>query len=407
MNLSKKEVFIVIILSLMTALVALSIDLYLPSFKAIAEDLDTNMGKVQISLSVFIAGLGIGQLLWGTLSDRFGRKIPTIVATVIYCIASLLVLTSQSIEEIWIYRFIQAFCGSAGMVIARAVVTDYFDKTRTIGIFSLLTLVTGIAPIVAPIIGNLLLEAGGWHTVFVAMGVMGALITVLIAFYLPETNLRKSKPITDEKKGRSVVGSYLHVLRNPQFVRYMIIASLAMAAMMVYIANSPFLIMEIGGFTGTQYSAIFGINALGMMLGTYLVNPLTKRINAEGLTRIISISQIVITGLMVFSIQYGLPIMIVLILIFFFLVSIGIISPVTTNLALEPFHNDSGSASALFGFTQQVFTFTLTAITGLIQNNSAMPMALTLLVCAITSILFSFRPAGEKEIKQESNSCPN
>ena len=392
MNLPKKEVLIVIILSLMTALVSLSIDLYLPAFKAIAEDLGTNMGKVQISLSVFIAGLGIGQLLWGTLSDRLGRKIPTIIATVFYCIASLLVLTAKSIEEIWFYRFIQAFCGSAGMVIARAVVTDYFDKTRTTSIFSLLTLVTGIAPIVAPIIGNSLLEAGGWHTVFIAMGILGALTTVLIAFYLPETHLRKDKPVKHIKKKRSVLGSYLHVLRNPQFVRYMLIASLSIAAMMVYISNSPFLIMEIGGFTGTQYSIIFGINALGMMFGTYLVNPLTKRISAKALIRLTSASQITITGLMVFSVLNELPIITVLILIFLFLISIGIILPATTNLALEPFHNDSGTASALFGFTQQVFTFALTAINGLVQNNSAMPMVLTLLVCAIVSMISSFVP---------------
>lgn len=401
MNLTKKEVLIVIILAFMTGLIALSIDMYLPSFKAIATDLGTDMGKVQVSLSVFLGGLALGQLLWGTLSDRMGRKLPTIIATVIYCIASLLVLTTTSIEQIWFYRFVQAFCGSAGMVIARAVVTDYFEKERTTGIFSVLTLITGVAPIVAPIMGNSLLELGGWHTVFIAMGILGALTTLLVAFMLPETHKTQKKPANYVKKERTVLGSYLHVLRNKQFFVYMLIGSVTYGALMVYISNSPFLIMEKGGFTGTQYSLIFALNAVGMMLGAFIVNPLLKRISIRRLVQYACVAQTVIAILLIFAVTSDLPILPILVLLFFFLLLIGLLSPTTTDLALEPFHNDSGTASAAFGFMQQAFTFLLSGFVGLIQNNSIIPMATTLLVCAFIAMASSVMPVKKKELDKQ------
>jgi DHA1 family bicyclomycin/chloramphenicol resistance-like MFS transporter len=192
MKLTRKELIIVVILALLTALEALSIDLYLPAFQAISEDLKTDIGKVQISLSVFLGGFAVGQLLWGPLSDRFGRKWPLVIAITIYTISSVLVIAVSSIEELWLCRFMQAFSGSAGVVIARAVVTDIFDKKRTTSIFALLAMIIGVAPIIAPSIGNLLLEHGDWHNVFIAMTMLGAVAFLSVIFFLPET-LKKTQ----------------------------------------------------------------------------------------------------------------------------------------------------------------------------------------------------------------------
>lgn len=385
MKLSNKEIFIVIILSLLASFIALSIDLYLPAFKSIAEDLHTDMGKVQISFSVFIGGLAVGQLLWGTLSDRVGRKLPLIIAIIIYSIASILVVTTHSIEELWLYRFVQAFCGSVGMVVPRAIVTDYFDRGKTAKIFSLLALISGVGPIIAPSIGTLLLGGNGWHNIFVAMAVFGAVSVFLVIFFLPETHSPKEKATAYDKKERSVLASYIHVFQNKQFVVYTLVGSITFSALMVYISNSPFLIMEKGGFTGTQYSLVFGLNAIGMVGGNYSVGFLVNHFSTKILVKFASLLQTIFGVLLVACILAELPLAIVLALLFLSLIVIGISLTSTIDLALAPFRNDSGTASAVFGFFQLALTFVISGVVGLVQNNSVMPMAITLLSCAVIS----------------------
>lgn len=389
MKLSLKEIINVVILALLTGLVAFSIDLYLPAFKIIAEDLSTNMGKVQISLSVFLAGLAVGQLFWGTLSDRLGRKIPLIIAISIYSLISIFILTTKTIGDFWIYRFVQGFSCAAGMVIALAVVKDLFDKSRTTSIFALLTLISEIVPIVAPIIGNQLLSDNSWRNIFIAMAIIGTFTTLLVIFLLPESHSPKKKSSADTQKKRSVLQSYLHVFKNRQFVIYTVVGSLTFSALMVYISNSPFLIMEKGGFTGTQYSFIFGAIAIGLMIGTYSVNPLIRFFTHKTIVTWVSALQVVIGVLLSISVYLQLPIVVTSVLLFLFLTLLGVLFPTTINLALEPFHNDSGTASAIFGFTQLAFTFIVSAIIGLMQNNSVLPMMLTLLGCAVVSLAFS------------------
>jgi len=386
MKLSSKEILIVVILGLLTAIVALSIDLYLPAFKVIAEDLHTDMGKVQVSLSVFLGGLAVGQLLWGTLSDRIGRKLPLIIAVTIYSIASVLVLTTHSIAELWVYRFLQAFCGAAGMVVPRAIVTDYFDKEKTAKIFSALALISGVAPILAPSIGNLLLGENDWYDIFIAMTVFGVVAVFLVVFFLPETHSPKEKPTAYTKKERSVLASYIHVFQNKQFVIYALIGSLTFSGLMIYISNSPLLIMEKGGFTGTQYSLIFGLNAIGMVAGSYSVGFLMKRFSSKTLVKYASLLQTIIGLLLVACILAVLPLIAILVLLFLFLILTGVLLPTTTDLALVPFHSDSGTASAVFGFSQLAFTFIFSGIIGLTQNNSVIPMAMALLSCATVSL---------------------
>ncbi len=386
---------------MLTALEALSIDLYLPAFQAISDDLNTDIGKVQISLSVFLGGFAVGQLLWGPLSDRFGRKGPLIIAIFIYTVSSVLVIGVRSIEELWLCRFMQAFSGSAGVVIARAVVTDIFDKKRTISIFALLAMIIGVAPIIAPSIGNLLLKQGNWHNVFIAMTLLGALATLSVIFLLPETLNRTQRDTTHQAKKRSVVGSYLHVFRNRQFVIYTLIGSMAYSGLMVYISNSPFLVMEKGGFTGTQYSLIFGANAVGMMLGTYAVSYLMKLLSLRQIVKYFSSIQVLIGLLLVAVVWANLPVNYMLVLIFLYLLPTGVLFPTTTDLALESFHDESGTASAIFGFSQLAVTFIVSAIVGLIQGGSVAPMAMALFFCALASVVFSVFPAAKKSVAGE------
>lgn len=389
MKLSKNEFLIIIILALLTALEALSIDLYLPAFKAISQDLKTDIGKVQISLSIFLGGFAIGQLLWGPLSDRLGRKLPILIAIAIYSISSLLILTTSSIEELWFYRFLQAFSGSAGVVIARAVVTDIFDKSRTTNIFAVLALIAGIAPIIGPSTGNLLLNLGHWHNVFIAMATMGFSAILLVLFFLPETLIINNQNEHTKIKKNSIIGSYLSVLKNKTFLIYTLIGSMAYSGLMIYISNSPFLVMEKGGFSGSQYSLVFASNAIGMMLASYSVNYLLKYFHSKQIVKVASIVQFVIGLMIVLAVWINLPIIYLLILIFLYLIPIGLLFPTITALALENFKKDSGTASAVFGFVQLLITFILSAIIGWIQAGSIFPMAIGLFLCAFISLVLS------------------
>lgn len=383
-KLSKREIIITVILALLTAIEILSVDLYLPAFKAISDDLKADIGKVQISLSTFLGGFAVGQLVWGVLADKYGRKLPIIAGLSIYIILSILIINVKNVEMFWLIRFLQAFSGSAGVVIARAIVTDVFDRSKITKVFSLLALIMGVTPIVAPSIGNALLQIGTWHSNFIAMGIIGLIILVLVIFLLPETHLNRNIERTASQKNK-----YQYFFKNKQFVIYTTVASMVYAGLLVFIANSPFLIMEKGGFTGTQYSLIFGIISLGIVMGSYSINYLIKYFNRHFIVKYVAVGQVMFALLSAISVWIEFPVVITLAFIFFYLFLLGILLPATADLALETFRNDSGTASAIFGFVQLAATFIILTIIGLIQNNSIIPMTLTLLLCALVSVVSS------------------
>lgn len=401
MNLTKKELIIVLILSLLTAIEALSMDLYLPAFSAIVESLQTDMGKVQITISVFLGGFAVGQLLWGAFSDRFGRKLPIIIGSVLYALASFAVLKITTIEGLWLCRFVQAFSGSAGVVVSRAVVSDTFDKTRTTGIFALLAIIMCIGPIISPMIGTALINQWYWQSTFTAMGLIGLLALISTLFFLPETHPESKRPKKSgtTHTGRTVWGSYLHVARNKQFMTYTLIGSLVYIALMLYITNSPLLIMEKGGFSEINYSLIFGFNALGMAIASVLVAKLSKRFSLQSLVKWTVVAELILTGGLLLIVALDLSVIYMLVLIFFFVFTLGILFPATTDLALQPFRNDSGTASALLGFLQLGITFIVTGLLGLIQEDSIIPMALGVFLCGFISWILVVKHEKNESIR--------
>ena len=225
---------IIIILALLTALEPLSIDLYLPVFMKISEAFGTDISAVQISLSTFLGGFAIGQLFWGPLADRFGRKKPILISLLIFIAASVGCIYVKTVEQLWIMRFIQAIGGCGGVVISRAVVTDYFDKSKTLQIFALLALIMGVAPILAPGIGNGILQFTSWKGLVGAFIVMGIILLLLTLFCLPETHHGKAK------NSGNVIRSYWEILKVRKFTVYSLLAGIANGALMIYVATARF-----------------------------------------------------------------------------------------------------------------------------------------------------------------------
>lgn len=397
-NFSLIQWIVIVILSLLTALEPLSIDLYLPGFILISEAFSTDASMVQISLSTFLGGFAIGQLLWGPLADRFGRKKPILISLVIFTIASIACIYVKTIEQLWVVRFIQAIGGCGGIVISRAVVTDYFDKSHTLKIFALLALIMGVAPIIAPTIGNVVLHAFSWEGLFGAMAFLGVLLFFLTLFLLPETHKKNN-----DKMNSNVIQSYLEVLRVRKFVIYSIIAGIVNGALMIYVANGPLIIMEKGGFSSDAFSILFGINALGLMMASFLTSVLQKYIATNKLVKIALIFMTSISILLLGIMYAELNIEFILITLFFYVFPIGILFPTTTELAITPFTNNSGTASALFGAIQLAVAFICSIVSGIMSDGTIITVGIAFLLCSLAGFIVVFsRINVREELSSES-----
>lgn len=362
--------------------------MYLPAFPTIAKDLQTPIQNVQISLSTFLGGLAIGQLFWGPISDRFGAKKPLVLSLSIFIGASYACIEVRNIEWMWFYRFLQAFGSSGGVVIARAIVNKRFDKDQTLKIFGILALIGGIAPIVAPILGNLILTYLAWKHVFTAMAVFAMLSILMVAFFLKEDFSNRIPQLNFKE----VMSNYAKLFKNGTFVTYTLIGSIAFSCLMLYISNAPVLIMEVGGLDSTSFSFIFGLNSCGILIGAFLTaTVLNKRLEGQHIIRLATSIQTLAAITLFVLIALKASIYAQLIPLFFFVLPLGMLFPTSTALAMQPFKAESGTASALFGASQLAFTFLTSVILNSLNNGSMIILALALVCCSLTGFIINNR----------------
>ncbi|MGH8355259.1 MAG: multidrug effflux MFS transporter, partial [Pseudomonas sp.] len=253
---------ILLILGALSAFGPMAIDFYLPSFPAIAKAFATDVEQVQHSLAAYFVGLAIGQLLYGPLADRFGRRGPLLAGIALFTLASLACVLAPSLEWLIAARFVQALGGCAGMVMARAVVRDLCDPIASVKVFSQLMLVMGLAPILAPLGGGWLLNAFGWSSIFVGLALFGALCALGVAFWLAETlpaHLPRA-PLS------GAFAQYRSLFGDRQFIGYALTGGLAIAGMFAYIAGSPFVFLQLDGVPAEHFGWLFGANAAGFIL---------------------------------------------------------------------------------------------------------------------------------------------
>lgn len=382
-KLKKQQFIVVFILALLSALEPFSIDLYLPGFLKISQYYHTDLKAVQFSISTFLAGFAVGQLFWGIISDKYGRKWPTIISLLLFIAATVACIYATSIEQFWIARFFQAFAGCAGVVIARAIVNEYFEQDDTMRVFSLLAIIAGVAPIIGPVAGNFLVSHFEWQSTFVTLFVLGVISLLLVVFFLPET---KAKTALNAPK-RNLMQDFKAVFKVKTFLKYTLIGSVTYSILMIYLANAPYLIMEYGQLSSATFSYIFAFNAVGLMVGAWISNSFTRWWSIRQIifytTMVGLICSVVFLG---FCIAQQ-PIEWLLIPLFFIILTLGVLFPTTTKLALEPFHENSGSASALLGSLQLMLTFIISAMTNLIPLDLLILTGIALFVCHILYLL--------------------
>lgn len=381
---------ILLILGALTAFAPLAIDFYLPAFPALARFFATDVEHVQLSLAAYFVGLAVGQLLYGPLADRFGRRRPLLFGVALFALASLACSLAPSLEWLVVARFVQALGGCAGMVVSRAVVRDLCDPVASARVFSRLMLVMGLAPILAPLLGGLLLQHWGWQAIFVCLGLFAALCLLLVFLHLPETRPQAAPPAPLGAAWQQ----YRRLLADRVFIGHALTGGLAIAAMFAYIAGSPFVFIDLYGVPAQQYGWLFGSNAAGFILVAQCNSRLLReRGPAFWVPRGVAFYLLCALTLFVVAALQPAELWPLLPPLFGCIAILGLVMPNTSACAMAGQGSHAGSASALLGSLQFGIAALAAALVGALHDGTARPMALVMLVCACGAMLVAWRTA--------------
>lgn len=376
---------IVVILGTMTTLVPFSVDSYLPAVPEIASHFGTTAATMSYSLSTFFAGFAIGQLIYGPLLDRFGRKIPLFYGLGISVLFSLACLLSWNETAFMFFRFLQALGASVATVAAITMVRDYFSQEESARIFSMLILVIGASPLLAPTIGGAIAVNMGWRWIFVFLALLAVLLFLLVWLFLP-VKYRPDREISLKLRDQSA--RYVSILREPRFLAYALAGAFSFASLFIYVAGSPIIFLEVFQVGPQNFGLIFALLSLGFIGGSQLNILMLRRFTSRQIFRTALILQL--TASLVFLLGalqgwYGQSA--TLVFLFILLLCLGFISPNAMSLALEPFDGNLGSASALLGTIRIGIAGLASAGVGLFQTSGIMPVALMMASVIMTAML--------------------
>ena len=375
------------LLAALTAIGPLSTDMYLPSLPDIARALAASTAQVQLTISAYLIGFAVGQIIYGPISDRQGRKPVLLAALGLYSAATLICALSPSIDMLIAARALQALGGSGCIMVARAIVRDLYSGARAGRELSVMGSVMALAPVVAPVIGGALQTAFGWPSIFVALVVVGVGGATTIWLVLPETlKQRASEPVSPA----AMLRSYGIVARNPAFLAYMALATGSYAGLFAWISGASFVLQNLYGLSPLDFGVAFALSAVGYLTGTNLAARLVTRL---GLDRTIGFGCCALAagGLgMVASVALGFTSAVALVLpVAVYLAGMGIVLPQSIAGAMTPFPERAGAASALFGFVQQSVAAMCGAIVGSLLGHNAWPVAGAVAIMGVaTSLLW-------------------
>ena len=373
----------ILILGALSAFGPLAIDFYLPGFPAMATAFATDETHIQLTLAVYFLGLSIGQLIYGPIADRFGRRVPLLVGVSLFTVASLACAFAPSLEWLIGARFVQALGGCAGMVISRAIVSDKCDAVGSAKVFSQLMLVMGLAPILAPMLGGVLVNLHGWQSIFIVLTGFSALAALAVALGLPE-----SLPANVPRQPLSgALRQYGSLLKDREFLGHALTGGIAMAGMFAYIAGSPFVFIKLYGVPAEHYGWLFGSNAAGFILVAQVnARLLAKRGPAFLLARTVWVylaAGLVLLGISALHTEQLWPLLIPL---FICIASLGCIIPNASACAMSGQGARAGSASAMLGCLQFSVAAAAASLVGVLHDGSAMPMALVITLCGVLAV---------------------
>src|SRR5690606_30691082 len=363
--------FLIFLLGILAALGPFTIDMYLPGFQRIAEDLYTDDQHVAFTLTSYFIGIALGQLFYGPIVDKYGRKKPLLFGLGIYILAAIGCALSTSIDMMIGMRFLQALGGCVGMVASTAIISDVYEVQYRARAFSSIMLVMGVAPLIAPSVGSFFVTEWDWYVIFYFLAFFAFLVMLMIQFFLPETSQYMH---SNKLKINEILKAYWEVLQNKTFLFYTLAGSIAMSILFAYISSASFIFLTYYGLDKMTFSVLFAINASGIISGSYLNGLLTRKLNYIKISNYASIilTILVLVILLIVWFNPQIPYQFVVVGLFSILFTIGFINPNATAASLAPFTDKSGTASALGGAIRMGVGAMVAAAIGMFQGETSL-----------------------------------
>ena len=372
---------LIIFLGLLSAMGALSIDLYLAGLPRMEAELGASSGQAQLTLGIFLVGFGIGQLIYGPLSDRFGRKPLLIAGITLYTATSILCAVAGGIHIFILSRFLQAIGASTGQVLSRAIVRDHFDGSEVARIFSFISMITLTAPLIAPVIGGYIVVWSGWRTVFYVLAAFGGLCLLATVLWFDESHSHEQRSESGRVK---TLQAYLMVFSNKKAALYILCGAVNVGVMFAYLTGAPYLYIQIFGVEPQNFGYFISINGLALITGAYANSRLVRQINMYRLVRWGIGMRLTATAVLLLVVTFkvgGLPAVVVLLFLTTF--PANIIASNCYASALHFFPRISGTASAVIG----AFSFLVGSLAGLqvsmLDDGTPIPMMLTMFLFSL------------------------
>lgn len=381
----KRTSALVLVLGALTAVAPLTVDMYVPGFPSMGQSLNTSSSAVQLTMTAFLAGLVAGQLVIGPISDGLGRRRLLLGGVAAFVLTSLLCALAPSAGPLTAARFLQGVSGAAGMVLARAIVTDRFHGRDIPRYFAVLSQILGIAPVAAPVLGGAVLAVSTWRSIFVLLAVFGVLLLVAVVIKVPET-------LPAERRHKDGLGSSFRAMGRLAghriFLGYVLVLAFSSAALFAYISGSSFVFERIHHVSATGYSMIFAVNAIGMLLAGITFGRLASRVPlnrllvlATGVALLGALAQVVLVA------AVGETFAGTWVTLFVSMSAIGMVFPAVMSLGQTVGRAAPGAASALMGGLQFLFGAIAAPIVGLFGESSSMPMAAIILIALLLAAL--------------------
>lgn len=384
----KGTLILTIILGMLAAIAPLSTDMYLPALPFMQDELSTSTSLIQLTLTASMAGMAIGQIFAGPISDMKGRKIPLLTGLAIFTLASIICAFATSIYIFLTFRFIQGLSGAAGIVIARAIARDLYKGYELTKFFSMLMLVNGLAPILSPIIGGQILIFFSWRAIFVLLMLIGILLASSVFFCTKE-----SLAFEDRLPGglKSSLHSFNILLKNRYFLGHCLMQCFAFAAFFAYISGSPFVFQNIYGVSAQAFSGIFALNGIGLMLGGVIAGRLAGRVADTSILRHGILQACVGSAILLVCLLLHANLPIILFVLFFTISMLSVIASSSFSLAMQSQGRAAGSASALIGFFSTISGGIMAPLVGIAGSHNAIPMGIIMLLGNLGAAIFFYR----------------
>ena len=382
----------VIVIALLTGLVAfgpISTDLYLPALPALARSFATDYAAAQLTLSVFLAGFAAGMLLYGPLSDRFGRRPLIMAGTAVFILGSIACALAWSMPALIVFRFIQALGAACGPVLGRAVVRDVYGRERAAKVLAYMAMAMALAPMIGPILGGALTELAGWRLTFWVLTAFGAIILVGIAARVGETNANKDPTAT---RPRQLVVNYASLLAHRAYVGYVLVTALTYSGIFAFISGSSTVFIDTLGLSPTLYGACFAAVVVGYMIGSFASGRLTLRLGIERMVGL-GTSVSLLAALAFAGLSWAAPPSVGAIVLPYclFMVGAGLTLPNAQAGAVGPFPAMAGLASSLLGFIQMLVAALVGIGVGQATDGTTRPMAVALAVVTLAAVVAGHR----------------